>query len=93
MFMLFEVSTQLYIIMYFCSLLSNIYITENWNIRDDNLKKQSHLLKKSELKKRGITRYDAEILLSQGLKLPDPKELGDKPHHSLRSQSSTGEGD
>ncbi|XP_062617648.1 uncharacterized protein LOC134279298 [Saccostrea cucullata] len=66
------------------------YGNENWNIRDDNLKKQSHLLKKAELKKRGITRYDAEILLSQGLKLPDPKELEDKPHHTRGCQSATG---
>lgn len=65
-----------------------INITENWNIRDDNLKKQSHLLKKSELKKRGITRYDAELLISQGLRLPEPKELGTKSHQSLRSHST-----
>ncbi|KAL3842990.1 hypothetical protein ACJMK2_020958 [Sinanodonta woodiana] len=49
------------------------YGNENWDIRDDNLKKQAHLLKAAELKRRGITRYDAEIILSQGLKLPDPK--------------------
>ncbi|KAK3607460.1 hypothetical protein CHS0354_015606 [Potamilus streckersoni] len=49
------------------------YGNENWDLRDGNLKKQAHLLKAAELKKRGITRYDAEIILSQGLKLPDPK--------------------
>ncbi|XP_048729228.2 histone-lysine N-methyltransferase KMT5B-like [Ostrea edulis] len=64
------------------------YGNENWNVRDGNLKKQSHLLKKAELKKRGITRYDAEILLSQGLKLPDPKDPG---QHKKRCQSTNGE--
>lgn len=59
-------------------------------MRDGNLKKQSHLLKKAELKKRGITRYDAEILLSQGLKLPDPKDPG---QHKKRCQSTNGEGE
>lgn len=48
-------------------------ISENWDIRDGNLKKQAHLLRKAELKRRGITRYDAEILLAQGLELPEPK--------------------
>ena len=54
----------------------NLYffsILENWDIRDGNLKKQAHLLRKAELKRRGITRYDAEILLAQGLELPEPK--------------------
>ncbi|KAL5006997.1 hypothetical protein ScPMuIL_015803 [Solemya velum] len=51
---------------------------ENWDIRDDNLKKQSHLLCAKELKKRGITRYDAEIILSQGIKLPSPKVVLDR---------------
>lgn len=50
-----------------------LYGNENWNIRDDNLKKNAELLKAGELKKRGITRYDAELLLSQGLKLPEPR--------------------
>ena len=30
-------------------------------------------MRKAELKRRGITRYDAEILLAQGLELPEPK--------------------
>lgn len=47
--------------------------SENWNIRDGNLKKNAELLKAGELKRRGITRYDAELLLSQGLKLPEPR--------------------
>ncbi|XP_036358848.1 histone-lysine N-methyltransferase set9 isoform X2 [Octopus sinensis] len=46
---------------------------ENWDFRSTNLKKNGHLLKSAELKKRGITRYDAEILLSQGINLPEPK--------------------
>lgn len=32
--------------------------------------RKAHLLTKSELKARGITRYDAEMLLAQGLPLP-----------------------
>ncbi|XP_052064281.1 histone-lysine N-methyltransferase KMT5B-like isoform X1 [Mytilus californianus] len=50
-----------------------LYGNENWNIRDGNLKKNAELLKAGELKRRGITRYDAELLLSQGLKLPEPR--------------------
>ena len=46
---------------------------ENWDVRAINLQKQAHLLTPAELKRRGITRYDAEIILSQGIKLPDPK--------------------
>ena len=42
-------------------------------MRSTNLEKQAHLLTATELKKRGITRYDAEILLAQGVKLPDPR--------------------
>lgn len=41
-------------------------------MRDNNLRKQAHLLNAPELKRRGITRYDAEILLSQGMMLPEP---------------------
>lgn len=44
----------------------------NWDLRSDNLKKSSHLLRGPELRRRGITRYDAEILLAQGIGLPDP---------------------
>jgi len=47
--------------------------TESWDRREDNLKKRGHLLTTAELKRRGITRYDAEMLLSQGLCLPEPK--------------------
>ncbi|KAK3103270.1 hypothetical protein FSP39_018014 [Pinctada imbricata] len=60
------------------------YGNENWDIRDDNLRKHSHLLTKGELKKRGITRYDAEILLSQGLNLPEPRVVAEKKLGSAR---------
>ncbi|OWF55654.1 histone-lysine N-methyltransferase Suv4-20-like isoform X2 [Mizuhopecten yessoensis] len=62
---------------------------ENWDIRDDNLKKQSHLLKAAELKKRGITRYDAEIILSQGLTLPDPQVVIEATLPSSINQNKT----
>lgn len=54
-------------------ILNFFLFAENWNIRDDNLKKNANLLKAGELKRRGITRYDAELLLSQGLRLPEPR--------------------
>lgn len=46
---------------------------ENWDMRTNNLRKRAHLLDGSELKRRGITRYDAEILISQGMALPEPR--------------------
>ncbi|XP_045175176.2 uncharacterized protein LOC123536245 [Mercenaria mercenaria] len=62
---------------------------ENWDIRDGNLKKQAHLLSKAELKRRGITRYDAEILLAQGISLPEPKvNLGEKLPSPLSKNQS-----
>ena len=42
-------------------------------MRCTNLERQSHLLTATELKRRGITRYDAEMLLSQGVSLPEPR--------------------
>ena len=42
-------------------------------MRSNNIEKQGHLLTAVELKRRGITRYDAEILISQGIPLPDPR--------------------
>ncbi|XP_013390357.1 histone-lysine N-methyltransferase KMT5B-A-like [Lingula anatina] len=51
---------------------------DNWDKRSNNLTKHAHLLTKAELKKRGITRYDAEMLLSQGHKLPDPKAFTER---------------
>lgn len=42
-------------------------------MRTNNLRKRAHLLDGSELKRRGITRYDAEILISQGMALPEPR--------------------
>lgn len=46
-------------------------------------------MSKAELKRRGITRYDAEILLAQGIDLPGPKvNLGGKiPSPSRKNQS------
>lgn len=49
----------------------------NWDIRDRNLKDHAHLLTAAELKRRQITRYDAEIILAQGIKLPEPCEDDD----------------
>ena len=46
--------------------------------------KNAHLLTKAELKRRGITRYDAELLLSQGLALPDPRVILVKKNISKR---------
>ncbi|CAH1787031.1 unnamed protein product [Owenia fusiformis] len=51
----------------------------NWDNRANNLKKQAHLLTKEELRSRGITRYDAELLLSQGYALPQPKRTEKRP--------------
>ncbi|XP_033751707.1 uncharacterized protein LOC117335663 isoform X2 [Pecten maximus] len=62
---------------------------ENWDIRDGNLKRHSHLLKAAELKKRGITRYDAEIILSQGLNLPDPQVVIETKLPSSINQNKT----
>ena len=50
-----------------------VIFSGNWDVRDNNLKKQAHLLTAAELKRRGITRYDAEIILAQGISLPEPK--------------------
>ncbi|KAK6972637.1 histone-lysine N-methyltransferase SUV420H1 [Biomphalaria glabrata] len=49
---------------------------ESWDNRAKNIESQSHLLTPAELKKRGITRYDAEIIISNGLPLPDPSAKG-----------------
>ncbi|XP_060074491.1 histone-lysine N-methyltransferase KMT5B-A-like [Ylistrum balloti] len=65
------------------------YKSKNWDIRDGNLKKHSHLLKAAELKKRGITRYDAEIILSQGLNLPDPQVVIETKLPSSINQNKT----
>ena len=50
----------------------NISSTESWDSRARNMESQSHLLTHAELKRRGITRYDAEIIIANGLPLPDP---------------------
>ena len=49
--------------------------SENWDIRTSNLEKNSHLLKVEELKRRGITKYDAELIIEQGFELPEPSEI------------------
>lgn len=53
------------------SLLSNVL--DSWNKRSQNLHKKAHLLTKSELRARGITRYDAEMVLAQGYSLPESR--------------------
>jgi len=54
-------------------------VLESWEARENNLKKHAHLLSIKDLKKRGITRYDAEILLSQGIVLPNPSNNCSSP--------------
>ena len=46
-------------------------------------------MRKAELKRRGITRYDAEILLAQGLDLPEPKVVLERkiPNNITTDQS------
>ena len=60
--------------MYLNSHFPHFFHTATWDNRDNNLKQNAHLLTAAELKRRGITRYDAEILLAQGVKLPDPRD-------------------
>ena len=62
-------------IMVLVALFGFYFVSETWDQRSGNIEKQSHLLTPGELKKRGITRYDAELLLSQGIKLPEPRTL------------------
>lgn len=47
--------------------------------------KQAHLLTKEELRRRGITRYDAELLLAGGYKLPEPKPVVEKRKAAKRN--------
>nr|KAG5692347.1 hypothetical protein BaRGS_033212 [Batillaria attramentaria] len=47
--------------------------SETWDSRARNMQSQAHLMTAAELKRRGITRYDAEIIIEQGLSLPSPK--------------------
>lgn len=74
---------------WFIQFIVDVYFSENWDIRDGNLKKHSHLLKAAELKRRGITRYDAEIILSQGLNLPDPQVVIEKKLPTSITQNET----
>ena len=64
---------------------------ENWDVRAINLQKQAHLLTPAELKRRGITRYDAEIILSQGIKLPEPKLPRSVGRQPPKRKSAAGE--
>lgn len=65
-------------------------VAESWDRRESNLKKRGHLLTAAELKRRGITRYDAEMLLSQGFSLPEPKTAVNSPiDRKNRLKSST----
>ncbi|ESN99025.1 hypothetical protein HELRODRAFT_162504 [Helobdella robusta] len=61
---------------------------ENWDTRTSNLEKNSHLLKMAELKKRGITRYDAELLIEQGFQLPEPDENTEESDGNSRQDKS-----
>jgi len=76
----------------YCTRLSKIVlsIVESWDKRESNLKKRGHLLTAAELKRRGITRYDAEMLLSQGFSLPEPKTTVRSPaRNKTRLKCST----
>ena len=67
-----------------------MFVAVSWDRREDNLKKRGHLLTAAELKRRGITRYDAEMLLSQGFSLPEPKtSVGSPADKKRRAKSST----
>ena len=70
---------------------------DNWNSRSRRLKEHADLLSFGELKKRKITRYDAEIIIQGNHQLPDPtspeKDLSLKQattHRSLDKVSETG---
>ncbi|XP_005095695.1 histone-lysine N-methyltransferase KMT5B-B [Aplysia californica] len=59
---------------------------ESWDNRAKNIQSQSHLLNAAELKRRGITRYDAEIIISNGQPLPEPESPAPKSGHSRSGQ-------
>lgn len=77
--------------MLFCSCMSSCLFAENWDKRSHNLQKNAHLLTAAELKRRGITRYDAEILLAQGMKLPEPKASTERRTRASRAPISNGQ--
>ncbi|KAF6029639.1 SUV420H1 [Bugula neritina] len=62
--------------------------SDSWNKRSQNLHKKAHLLTKSELKARGITRYDAELLLAQGYPLPQIKSERVISRHPIGAPST-----
>lgn len=63
-------------------------ICESWDKRSMNLENNKYLLLPAELKKRGITRYDAELLISQGIALPEPSEMESKRRRKCRSNDT-----
>ena len=67
---------------------------ENWDVRASNIDKQAHLLTAAELKRRGITRYDAEIILASGIQLPEPRKgsSGPKPMSGRRLRAKQASG-
>ena len=64
-------------------------IVDSWNKRSQNLHKKAHLLKKTELRARGITRYDAELLLAQGYSLPESRANRRLHKNSTTASSGT----
>ena len=76
--------------MYLIGWETSNYVAESWDRRESNLKQRVHLLTAAELKRRGITRYDAEMLLSQGLSLPEPKTTTPSPTASSHRSPATG---
>ena len=62
---------------------------DSWNKRSQNLHKKAHLLTKEELKARGITRYDAELVLAQGLPLPECRTSRRSSSHQSVSATSS----
>lgn len=79
-------------IKYHYSLLLTVFsyqIADSWNKRSQNLVQHAHLLTKEELKARGITRYDAELVLAQGLQLPACRaSRRSNSHQSVSTTSS-----
>lgn len=49
--------------------------SDSWNKRSQNIQRKAHLLTKAGLKARGITKYDAELVLAQGYALPESRSM------------------